>query len=258
MKKRNIAILALCATIAISAQAQEKNYPKQMPMQHEMTEYWTPQPAVVTPGDAAKATAPSDAIVLFDGKDLSQWETRDGKAAGWHVHDGVMTVDKGAGDIRTKQNFGSFQLHIEWCVPKDIEGESQARGNSGVILQGLYEVQVLDNYKNETYVNGMAGSIYKQTPPLVNAMRRPGEWNVYDIIYTAPVFKADGTYLYRPRVTVLHNGVLVQNNTEIQGITEYIGLPRVIKHGDGPIILQAHGDDSKPISFRNIWIRPLL
>ena len=142
-------------------------------------------------------------------------------------------------------------------MPEDIEGESQLRGNSGVYMQDKYEVQILDNYKNETYVNGMAGSIYKQTPPLVNAMRKPGEWNVYDIIYTAPVFKEDGTYLYPPKVTVIQNGVVLQNNTTILGTTEYIGFPHVAKHGAGPIRLQMHGDPSKGISFRNIWIREM-
>ena len=138
-----------------------------------------------------------------------------------------------------------------------ITGESQLRGNSGVFLQGMYEVQILDNYQNETYVNGQAGSIYKQTPPLVNAMNKPGVWNTYDIIYTAPTFKKDGTYRTPPRVTILQNGVLLQNNTLIQGTTPYVGFPDVIEHGAGPIGLQDHGDESAPISFRNIWIREL-
>ena len=173
------------------------------------------------------------------------------------MKDGVITVDKSKGDIRTKEKFGSFQLHLEWRVPKTIQGESQGRGNSGVFLQGMYEVQILDNYNNPTYVNGQAGSIYKQTAPLANAMRKPGEWNVYDIIYTAPVFKEDGSYRVRPQVTVIQNGVVLQNNTTILGTTEYIGFPKVVKHGDGPILLQSHGDPSEPISFRNIWIRKM-
>ncbi len=245
--------------MGISALAQEvKEYPKPERMRPGMTEFWTPQPEVVTPGDASSSSAPSDAIVLFDGKDLSAWESTSNGPAGWYVHDGIVTVDKKAGDIRTKETFGSFQLHIEWCVPPmDASFTSQSRGNSGVYLQGMYEVQIMDSYKNETYVNGQAGSVYKQSPPLVNAMRAPGKWNSYDIIYTAPVFREDGTYLYRPRVTVLHNGVLIQNNTEILGTTEDIGLPRVKVHGDGPILLQSHGDPSPPISFRNIWIRRL-
>lgn len=257
MKNIFVFSLSAMALISMTVNAQEKKYPEQEKMTAGMSEYWTPQPRVVTPGDIKTNTAPSDAIVLFDGKDLSKWENSDGKAAGWDVHDGVVTVNKKNGDIRTKENFGSFQLHLEWSAPKGIEGTSQSRGNSGVYLQGMYEIQVLDNYQNETYVDGMVGSIYKQTPPLVNVMRKPGDWNVYDIIYTAPVFKEDGSYLYRPRVTLIQNGVVLQNNTEILGTTEYIGFPRVVKHGDGPILLQAHGDPSIPISYRNIWIRKL-
>lgn len=240
-----------------AANAQDKKYPEPEPMSHAMSEFWTPQPKIVTPGHQATASAPSDAIVLFDGKDLSKWEKADGTPAEWDVKNGVFTVNKKKGDIQTKESFGSYQLHVEWCIPKDITGESQWRGNSGIYMQGKYEVQVLDSYKNETYANGMVGSIYKQSAPLANPMRQPGEWNVYDIIYTAPVFKEDGTYLYHPYITVILNGVVVQNHTEIQGTTEYIGFPKVIKHGDGPIILQAHGDPSQPISYRNIWLRKL-
>ena len=259
MKKMMVLSMAAFLGLCFTANAQEKTYPKQEPMRPGMSEYWTPQPKIVTPGDAKTNSAPSDAIVLFDGKDLSQWENPRGGEAKWKAENGVIVVNKerGAGDIATKEKFGNFQLHIEWCVPKDIEGTSQSRGNSGVFLQGMYEVQILDSYENETYVNGMAGSIYKQTPPLVNVMRKPGEWNVYDIIYTAPIFNPDGTYLYRPRVTVIQNGVVLQNNVEILGTTEYIGFPKVTPHGDGPIVLQMHGDPSKPISFRNIWIRKL-
>lgn len=256
MRKKYIIAVALttfAATTTLSAQDKNK-------MTHEMTEFYSPEPPVVTPGTEIKGgglTAPSDAIVLFDGKDLSKWENTKGGPAEWKVKDGVITVDKSKGDIQTKDKFNDFQLHIEWRVPKDIKGSDQLRGNSGIYLQGMYEVQVLDNYNNKTYVNGMAGSIYKQTAPLANAMRKPGEWNVYDIIYTAPTFKADGTYRTRPHVTVIQNGVILQNNTEILGTTEFIGLPRTVKHGAGPILLQAHGDKSQPISFRNIWIRNL-
>jgi len=267
MKSKCI-FFVLLATVLVclplfQANAQD-DYPKQEPMRPGMSEYWTPQPKIVTPGTAtnnAAITAPSDAIVLFDGKDLSQWKSgsRGGGEAGWIVKNGVVTVNKGpgSGDILTKQEFGDFQLHIEWMVPTNITGESQARGNSGIFLQDKYEVQILDNFVNKTYVNGQAASIYKQTPPLVNAMRKPGEWNVYDIIYTAPTFTADGKYRTYPTVTILHNGVLVQNNTIIVGTTEYIGFPRVVPHGKGPIRLQMHGDPSEPISFRNIWIREL-
>ena len=227
-------------------------------MKPEMSEFYAPQPKKVCPGNAMVAGAPSDAIVLFDGTNLDSWCGRDGQPAGWTVNaDGTMTVNKQFGDIRTKDSFGDFQLHIEWKVPEDIEGSNQARGNSGVFLQDRYEVQVLDVYENETYTNGMAGAIYKQSTPLVNPCRKPGEWNVYDIIYTAPTFKEDGSYRTRPYVTVIFNGVLVQNHQMILGTTEYIGWPKYEAHGDGPISLQSHGDPSAPISFRNIWIRKL-
>ena len=238
------------------------------PMKPEMTEYWEPVPEVVDPGPyLGKVAPPSDAIVLFDGKDLSKWKSaKDGGPAKWKVENGVMTVNKGTGDITTQQKFGDYQLHIEWRIPEDIQGKSQARGNSGVMLQDVsqesnigaywYEVQVLDSYKNPTYVNGQAGSIYKQNPPLVNAMRPPGQWNVYDITYTAPRFNEDGSLFSPARVTVFHNGVLVQDNFEIRGHTAYIGHPRYFKpHGKAPITLQDHGDPSKAISFQNIWIR---
>lgn len=252
-------LLALACTVCGTISAQ-KEYPKPEKMTPGMSEYWTPQPKVVTPGEPntnAALSAPSDAVVLFDGKDLSSWESAKSGEAKWKVENGAFTVVKGTGDIQTKQKFDDFQLHIEWRIPADITGKSQARGNSGIFLQGMYEIQVLDCYNSETYVNGQTGSVYKQTPPLANAMRKPGEWNVYDIIYTAPVFKEDGTYRTPPRVTVIQNGIVLQNNTTILGTTEYIGFPQVKKHGAGPIILQDHGDPSEPISFRNIWIREL-
>lgn len=257
MKKILLSLAALSVAFGVSAQ-QTKEYPKPEAMRPAMTEFWTPQPKVVTPGDIKTNSAPSDAIVLFDGKDLNAWKSsRTGGEADWKVHNGIFTVDKSKGDIETKEHFGSFQLHIEWCVPKNITGTSQGRGNSGVFLQGMYEIQILDNYQNETYANGQAGSIYKQIIPLANAMRKPGEWNVYDIIYNAPVFNEDGSYRVAPTVTVIQNGVLLINNYTIRGTTEYIGHPRVVKHGDGPIRLQMHGDPSEAISFRNIWLRKL-
>jgi hypothetical protein len=216
------------------------------------TEVWEPEPRIVTPGE--DNAPPSDAIVLFDGSDLDAWEsTRAGKAK-WTVTDDYMTVKPGTGGIRTKQSFSDCQLHIEWSAPTVIEGEGQGRGNSGIFLQSRYEVQVLDSYNNRTYSNGQAGSIYKQSMPLVNAMRPPGEWQVYDIIYTAPRFNADGIKTASARVTVIHNGVVIQNNTEIKGTTEYIGLPRNIAHGKAPLQLQDH---SNPVRYRNIWIREL-
>jgi hypothetical protein len=249
----SVAVVYCCTDIY----AQNK-YPEPEQMKAEMSEFWTPQPKIVTPGTATEnaiITPPSDAIVLFDGKDLSAWK-RSGKGGTeprWIVKDSVLITTK-TGSIETKQHFENFQLHIEWKIPEDVKGEGQGRGNSGVYIQGRYEVQILDSYQNETYVNGQAGSIYKQSPPLVNAMRKPGEWNVFDIIYSAPVFKNDGTYRIPPVVTVIHNGVVIQNNTRILGTTEWLGFPKVNKHGAGPILLQDHGE---PIYFRNIWIREL-
>jgi len=259
--KNNLLKISLLTVFSLSALIvlAQKTYPEPEQMRPGMSEFWLPQPAVVTPGDIRTNSAPSDAIVLFDGKDLSAWEnTRTKGAAEWTVNnDGTFTVNKSKGDIQTKQLFENYQLHIEWYIPVNISGESQSRGNSGVYMQGMYEIQVLDSYQNATYANGQAASIYKQSRPLVNAMRKPGEWNVYDIIYQAPVFKEDGTYRIPPVVTVIHNGIVVQNHTTILGTTEFIGFPKVAKHGPGPIVLQSHGDPSEPISFRNIWIREL-
>jgi len=227
------------------------------------TEVHTPVPAIVTPG-ARDGDPPSDAVILFDGRDLSQWvTTRDKSAAGWTVADGVLTVKKSAGNIETKQTFGSYQLHLEWKVPVDITGTGQGRGNSGLFMASPgtgdagYELQILDSYENATYVNGQAASIYKQSIPLVNASRKPGEWQSYDVIWSAPTFNADGTLRDAARVSVLHNGVLVQNNYILPGETRYIGTPAYRAHGPSPIKLQAHGDPSAPLSFRNIWVRPL-
>mgnify|MGYP000149290287 CR=1 FL=1 len=194
MNKRLLTVAAFALAGCVTVVAQDKKKEFKMPtgyagITHEMSEFYEPVPPVVTPGTDLKGggfTAPSDAIVLFDGKDLSAWESVKGGAAEWDVHDGVFTVNKKKGDIQTKQKFNDFQMHIEWQVPTNITGESQSRGNSGIFLQGMYEVQVLDCYNNPTYVNGQTGSIYKQSIPLANAMRKPGEWNVYDIIYTAP------------------------------------------------------------------------
>ena len=256
MKRVILSLLAVAVVATVSAQ-EKKEYPKPEGMRPGMTEFWTPQPKVVKPGDIKTNSAPSDAIVLFDGTNLSAWKSSRGGEADWQVHDGVFTVDKSKGDIITKQSFGSFQLHLEWCVPENITGTSQGRGNSGVFLQDKYEIQILDNYNNETYANGQAGSVYKQVIPNANAMRKPGEWNVYDIIYNAPVFNDDGTYKVAPTVTVIQNGIVLLNHFTILGTTEYIGVPRVVPHGDGPIRLQMHGDPSEPISFRNIWLREM-
>ncbi|CAN5326463.1 hypothetical protein BH23BAC1_BH23BAC1_46200 [soil metagenome] len=234
----------------------EAGKPMPVIMKARMTEKYDPV-KVITPGAyPGQAAPPSDALVLFDGKDLSKWKGRDGEAK-WNVHDGAFTVNKGTGDIETKDVFNDFQLHIEWKIPENITGQGQSRGNSGVFMQGIYELQVLDSHNNDTYTNGQAGSIYKQTPPLVNAMRKPGEWNVYDVIFTAPRFKEDQTILFPARITVLHNGVVVQKDFELHGNTPNVGFPKYTQHGKGPIKLQDHGDPSEPISYRNIWIREL-
>jgi hypothetical protein len=216
------------------------------------TEVWEPEPIVVVPEDAGKA--PSDAIVLFDGTDLSAWSGRDGEAA-WIVDGGAVTVLPGSGEMFTKRPFGDVQLHIEWRTPAEVSGEGQGRGNSGVYLMGLYEVQVLDSYNNRTYANGQAGAIYKQHIPLVNASRPPGVWQTYDIVFRAPRFDADGRLSAPAFITVLHNGVLIQNHAELAGPTRYIGMPLYRAHAEKlPLMLQDHGN---PVSYRNIWIREL-
>ena len=207
-----------------------------------------PQPQVVTPGGESSA-APSDAIVLFDGTNLLEWEGGDR----WLVADGVAIPQESK--ITTKRSFGDVQLHLEWAAPTKIEGAGQGRGNSGVFLMDKYEVQVLDSYQNPTYFDGQAAAIYKQTPPLVNAMRRPGEWNSYDIIFAAPKFRTNGTLLKPAYITVLHNGVLVLNHFELLGITGYTEAPSYSPHAEeGPISLQFHRD---AVQFRNIWVRPI-
>lgn len=241
-------IAGLLITTSISTMAVGQDDPK-------ATEVWEPVPKIITPVIGNKP--PSDAVVLFDGKDLSQWQTeKDGSPAKWSLEkEGVMTVKKGAGNVKTRQGFGSCQLHIEWRTPSTIEGEGQGRGNSGIFLMGLYELQVLDSYNNTTYSNGQAGSIYKQHIPLANASLKAGEWQEYDVIFTAPKFKTDGSLLSPARITVLHNGVLVQNNVEIKGGTVYEGQPSYKAHSDKePLVLQDHGN---PTSFRNIWVREI-
>jgi hypothetical protein len=230
----------------------------------EDTEIWSPEPTVVSPGKT-NSDAPSDAVVLFDGTNLDAWvNAKDTtKPAGWIVSHGIITVSKTAGNMRTKQTFTNYQLHIEWRIPKDITGSGQARGNSGVFLASTgsgdagYELQVLDNFNNKTYVNGQAGSIYKQSPPLVNACKEPGEWQSYDVVWTAPTFHEDSSLATPAKVTVFQNGILVQNDYVLKGVTQYIGKPYYQKHGPSAIKLQAHGDASEPISYRNIWVRPL-
>jgi hypothetical protein len=255
-------ILALAAIVSTSAMLAAQTAEKPKP---EETEVWTPVPKIVTPG-ATNQAPPSDAIVLFNGTNEDEWvSAQDQTPAQWVVHDGIFTVKKahGVGNIETKRKFKDYQLHVEWRIPEDISGSGQARGNSGVFLASTgpgddgYEMQVLDSYNNTTYVNGQAASIYKQSAPLVNPNRKPGEWQSYDIVWTAPRFNADGTLKTPAYVTALFNGVLVQNHFELKGQTLYIGKPFYKPYDRAPIKLQAHGDASEPISFRNIWVREL-
>lgn len=218
----------------------------------KLTEVWSPVPPVVSV-PAVEPSVPSDALKLFDGKDLHRWRGKNGKPE-WTVENGFFTVAPGSGDIQTIDSFDNFQLHLEWRAPAEIKGEGQGRGNSGVFLMGRYEIQILDSYNNPTYANGQAASVYKQYIPLVNACRPPGEWQTYDIIFKAPVFDTKGKLVSPAYVTVLHNGVLVQDHVAIKGETVYIGAPTYKAHGKGPIRLQDHGD---LVSFRNIWIRRL-
>jgi hypothetical protein len=207
-----------------------------------------PEPKVVTPGKA-DADPPADAIVLFDGKDLSKWA----RGENWIIQDGVATAAKSG--ITTKDSFGDCQFHLEFATPEKVEGKGQGRGNSGVYLMGKYEVQILDSYDNPTYFDGQCASVYKQSPPMVNASRKPGEWQTYDIVFTAPRFAEDGKVLKPAYVTVIHNGVVVHNHFELQGGTFYDRPAGYEKHPEKlPLNLQFHGN---PVKFRNIWIREI-
>jgi len=204
-----------------------------------------PEPPVITPGD--HATAPSDAIVLFDGKNLDAWHNGDK----WKIKDGVATAN--GGGVHTKQSFGDCQLHIEFATPEKVEGNGQGRGNSGVYIMGRYEVQILDSFQNTTYFDGQCGALYKQQPPMVNASRAPGQWQQYDIFFTAPRFHTDGSLKQPAYITVVHNGVLIHNHVELSGGTSWSEPPRYSAHPEKePLHLQFHGN---PVRFRNIWIR---
>jgi hypothetical protein len=272
MRSHSSAFVALaflgCLALPLVAQqppAQPAQQPGNQPRGNPAdTEVWEPVPKMVTPG-AQAGMPPSDAVILFDGTNLDQWvSTKDKSPARWKVADGTLTVDKSVGNIETKRNFTNYQIHVEWRIPDNITGTNQARGNSGLFLASTgpgdagYELQILDSYENKTYVNGQAGAVYKQYIPLVNASRKPGEWQIYDVVWTAPTFNADGSLKTPASVTAFHNGVLIQNHVELKGETVYIGKPEYKKFGPGaPIKLQAHGDPSEPISFRNIWVREL-
>lgn len=263
-------LIGLCLTISCKqgdtkAQQEEivddhvivhEEYQGEEPTEPEATEFYDPLPPKVDP--FAQKGFPGDAIVLFDGTNLDAWiSSEDSTEAGWYLNkNGTMTVKDQTGDIETKQHFGSIQLHIEWKSPEEIRGDGQSRANSGVFLSGLYEVQVLDNNENDTYVNGQVGSIYKQHVPLAMASVPSGDWNAYDIIYHAPEFNERGQKIRSGTMTVIHNGVLIQDHAEIKGTTENKGWPKNPAHGKGPLKLQDHKDDSR-VSYRNIWVREL-
>lgn len=247
--KRNGIIAVIAVIVSFTTIFAQEKRPTLDP---KLTEVWDPVPAKIDPGE--NNAPPSDAIILFDGKDLNEWTNSKGGAAEWTVEEGAMTVKARTGAIKTKQKFGDFQLHIEWRTPAEVEGEGQGRGNSGIFMMEKYELQVLDSYESKTYPNGQAGSMYKQSIPLVNACKGPGEWQTYDVIFMAPVFTEKGSLKTPARITVLHNGVLIQNNYELKGPTEYNRIPIYEAHGKGSLVLQDHGN---PVSFRNIWVREL-
>lgn len=237
MTTRKFTVLLTLATFVLAASAVADEYLNGIKWE---------TPKVVTPG--TNGSPPSDAVVLFDGKDLSEWDNQN-----WKVENGEMVAARG--DIQSRKSFGDCQLHIEWSAPVPAKGKGQGRGNSGLFLMNTYEIQILDSYKNETYHDGQAGAIYKQTPPQVNAMRPPGEWNSYDIIWTAPRFNDDGSLKSPAYITAIHNGVLILNHFELKGDTPFTRPPQYKKHADRlPIRLQDHGN---PVRFRNIWVREI-
>lgn len=246
-----LALMTLSMSSATSF-AQEQLTTAQRFEKAATTELWSPEPAEVVP--AKGTSAPSDAIVLFDGSDLNSWESIRGGDAKWDVENGILIVKPGTDRIQTRESFGDVQLHVEWRTPAVVAGDSQDRGNSGIFLMGGYEVQVLDSVNNPTYVNGQAGSIYKQHIPLVNASLGPGEWQTYDIVFMAPLFGRDGRLTRPATFTVFHNGILIQNNVVVQGPTEFIGKPNYQAHDERPLQLQDHGS---PVAYRNIWLRKL-
>ena len=251
-------VLAICFCFStFFCQAQANSVFKKDFTKPEATEVWEPKPRIVIPGMGT--APPSDAIVLFDGKSMDKWVmVKDNSPARWVLDKGVMTVKWGEGDLQTKQKFGDCQLHIEFRVPADAKKSADRNnaGNSGVFLQERYEVQIFNSYNNETplYANGQTGSIYKQVIPMVNASNKSGEWDAFDIYFTAPRFRNNGSVEEPAFITVVHNGVLTLNHFEIQGTIQYIGIPKYELHDKGSVRLQGHGS---AVSFRNIWIREL-
>ena len=249
----SVVLVSLSLSLAVSATAQPRD-----PVYWEIHDTTRAQPPVVDPGPAPTEPrpAPSDAVVLFGGDDLDAWEHPDGEPASWILRENYVEVDTGRGDIRTKEAFGDVQLHLEWMTNPSVEGAGQARGNSGVFLMGTYEVQVLDSSENPTYPDGQAAALYGQYPPLANAARPPGEWQTYDIVFRRPRFDEDGTVVMPARVTVYHNGVLVQDQVELTGPTAHYDRPPYEEHAARlPLRLQDHGDGA--VRYRNIWVREL-
>ncbi|MGV3710566.1 MAG: 3-keto-disaccharide hydrolase [Gemmatimonas sp.] len=249
---RQLSLATVVGTVVLSPAFVSAQSPLSKWPQHSKER---PAPTVVTPGPFVSQAPPTDAIVLFDGKSLGKWKHENGTPAKWRVSGGAFEVVPNTGAIQTADSFGDVQLHIEWMSPKPVRGTDQDRGNSGVFMAGRYEVQVLDSYNNPTYPDGQAGSLYGQFPPLVNASRAPGEWQTYDIVYHRPRFAPDGKLQSAARFTVIHNGVLVQDNMELVGPTSNQSRAPYEKHEDRlPISLQDHGH---PVRFRNIWLRDL-
>ena len=257
------ASLILALTAAVSVRAADATRPgyKDTPLipgtQWHVHDSDRPQPRVITPGAGFthQAPAPSDAIVLFDGKDLSKWAHADGSPAKWKIEDGYMEVVPKSGILRTKDKFGDFQLHLEFATPAEVKGDGQGRGNNGVNIWGKFEVQVLDSYNNPTYADGGAGALYGQYPPLINASKPPGEWQTYDIIFEAPRWDAEGKLTKKAHMTVIHNGAVLHHRAELYGSTTHRAIvPYGKPQASGPIELYEHGN---PVRFRNIWLRPL-
>jgi hypothetical protein len=249
-------ILCLLFSLTVPAAFAVSAYAFQEPGGWKAHDMERPRPPAVHPGPRnPPVSPPTDALVLFDGSHLSEWQAPDGGPPTWRLRDGYLETDRDLGNIQTRRAFGDIQLHLEWMVPTSVQGEGQARGNSGVFLMGRYEIQVLDGYENDTYADGLPGAVYGQHPPLFNASLPPGEWQTYDIVFRRPRFSVNGELLQPARVTVIHNGVLVQDASEIRGPTRWLQHLPYRSHPDRlPLLLQEHG---APVRFRNIWVREL-